>query len=244
MEANTLFHTVLLSLGFKVFMAGARVYNKETKKYGGFSHCNNIVIIGFNRWMVDVGFGANGPTVPLCLEHDVPVPHLGKAEIRLVHEGIRQHIDDRQKVWIYQHRFDRDLNFCWTPMYCFVDVEFLPEDISGMNLSPWKSPHSWFTQKVVLTRFVTKNEPDETAWEKATAEERIDGGTINGVVILFQDTLKWRRDGETSRQIKLKSEEERIDAIRDYFGIELDEEDREAIRGTVAEIKSDFRPFD
>ncbi|KAI0379449.1 hypothetical protein F5Y04DRAFT_259740 [Hypomontagnella monticulosa] len=247
MEANSLFHTVLLSLGFQVFIAGARVYNSAAERYGGFSHCNNIVIIGGERWMVDVGFGANGPTIPLPLRHDEPQTHIQGTPslVRLMYESIPQNVDQGQKLWIYQHRLNHDPTSKWTPMYCFVDFEFLLEDINGMNLSPWKSPHSWFTQKVVLTRFTTDSEilHRDVDTPQITSEGTMTEGSIDGTLILFQDTVKWRRGGETKLQIKLESEEDRIGALWKYFDIELEDEDREAIRGTVSEIKCEFRPF-
>ncbi|KAI6080662.1 arylamine N-acetyltransferase 3 [Hypoxylon rubiginosum] len=243
MENNSLFHTVLLSLGFDVFMAGARVYNKETDRYGGFTHCVNIVIIGPVYYMVDIGFGANGPTRPMPMvlfgDGDVVYRHLDGipeacAHMRLVKEAIPQLVDQSQKVWVYQHCIDRESE--WSPMYCFVDTEFLLEDIRGMNLSPWKSPSSWFTQKLVLSRFTTDLETDEGDGPGSASEDSLDG-YIDGALILFEDTLKWRRNERTVFEIKLQNEAQRIEAIRKYFGIELDEEDREAIRGTVSEIK-------
>ncbi|KAI0108782.1 arylamine N-acetyltransferase 3 [Hypoxylon sp. NC0597] len=243
MENNSLFHTVLLSLGYNVFMAGARVYDKETDKYGGFSHCVNIIILGETKFLVDVGFGANGPVTPFPLKHDAPERHIktSAVRIRIVHESIPQAVDQSQKVWILQQRLREGPSGHpdgeWTPLYCFVDFEFLLEDIRGMNLSPWKSPSSWFTQKIVLSRFTTDTEEDGAEGPGASSETAIDEGEIDGALILFQDTLKWRRDGETKFEIKLQNEKHRVEALRKYFGIELDVEDREAIRGTVSELR-------
>ncbi|KAI1378152.1 cysteine proteinase [Hypoxylon crocopeplum] len=245
MEANSLFHTVLLSLGYQVFMAGARVYEPKLERYGGFSHCVNIVILGGpsrERFMVDVGFGANGPTVPMPLVSDSQYLHLEHATgspsyTRLMYAPIPQQVDQSCKVWIYQHRVPaREAD--WTPMYCFVDFEFLLEDIRGMNLSPWKSPSSFFTHKIMLTRFTTNVEMDGSDGPGSASQMAIAEGNIDGALILFQDTLKWRRNGETKLEIKFENEEQRVDAIRRYFGIELDEEDQAAIRGTTSEIKS------
>ncbi|KAI1455132.1 arylamine N-acetyltransferase 3 [Annulohypoxylon moriforme] len=240
MEVNSLFHTVLLSLGYQVYMAGARVYSKETSRYGGFSHCVNIVTIDGLKFMVDVGFGANGPTFPILLKHDQPQPHMSTTTImvRLVHEPIQQAVDQSQKVWVYQQRMSPDSE--WIPRFCFVDFEFLLEDIRGMNLNPWKSPTSWFTQKVIVSRFTTNCESGderEPPRHGLVDPVSLDEGEIDGELVLFQDTLKWRRNGETRFEVKLTSEEQRINAISKYFVIELDEEDRVAILGTVSHIK-------
>ncbi|KAI0838514.1 arylamine N-acetyltransferase 3 [Hypoxylon sp. FL0890] len=246
MENASLFHTVLLSLGYKVFLAGARVYEKETGKYGGFSHCVNIVIVDDTRYLVDVGFGANGPTTPFPVRHDAPQPHIktGSVRIRTVLEPIPQAVDQGQKMWILQQRLQEGppghQDAEWMPLYCFVLFEFLLEDIRGMNLSPWKSPSSWFTQKVVVSRFTTTLEKGDLEGGEgpgAASDSAIDEGEIDGALILFQDMLKWRRSKETKFEVKLQDEKQRVEALRKYFGIELDLEDREAIRGTVSELK-------
>ncbi|OTB03194.1 hypothetical protein M426DRAFT_321983 [Hypoxylon sp. CI-4A] len=239
MENNSLFHTVLLSLGFKAYMAGARVYDEEHDRYGGFSHCVNIVVIDGEKWMVDVGFGANGPTFPVLLSEHKPQsnpPCDDLVETRLVREPIPQAVDQEQRLWIYQHRLGPGEE--WTPMYCFVDFEFLLEDIRGMNLSPWKSPHSWFTQKVVLVRFTMAWERDalldtQSGKDTYASDEAFGVVFIDGVLILLQDSLKWRSGGKIHWQIRFKDEEQRVQAIKKYFGIELDEEDRAAIIGTI-----------
>lgn len=273
MEANSLFHTVLLSLGYDVYMAGARVYDPVNQRYGGFSHCVNIVTIQGVKYMVDVGYGANGPTRPMPLRAATAATKGGEedeeteaatiegtqrqqqvppASVRLLHEPIPQQTNQDCRVWIYQHRVNAQAD--WVTMYCFVDFEFLLEDVRGMNLSPWRSPHSFFTRKILMTRFTTDREELPPAvgvggdgGESISRSGRREGpgspddeavaeGKIDGAIILFEDTLKWRRGGETKLEVKFKSDQERVDALEKYFGIVLDEEDRDAIRGTVGEI--------
>lgn len=241
MEANTLFHTVLRALGFDLYLAGARVRHPDTGRYGGFSHCVNLVRIGDTKYMVDVAFGANEPVAPLPLVVGREHGHVGPARVRLVHEAIPQNLDQECRLWIYQ--FQVDEHAAWTPMYCFVDFEFLPEDIQGMNLAPWRSPASWFTQKLVVVRFTTTAEADagDGAGPGSAATERtLAGGDadVDGVLIMDHDRLKWRRAGVTVMERQLVTDDERVEALKRYWGIELSEEDREAIRGTVGEIKA------
>ncbi|KAK8087626.1 hypothetical protein PG997_002587 [Apiospora hydei] len=253
MEVNSFFHTVLRSLGYNVYLAGARVFSPETRRYGGFSHCVNIVtLLGddgvLQKYMVDVAFGANESAQPLPLTTNLVHTQIAPAQMRLVHEAIPQHLNQDAKCWIYQQRVRADAE--WTPAYCFVDFEFIPEDIAGMNLSPWKSPSSFFHQKVLVVRFTTDLEklvpfeaegssvedgeegpgsPDETA---------VSEGALDGAIILDHDKLKWRRNGETKLEVILKTDAERVEALRRYFGIVFDEEDLVAIKGTKGEIKS------
>ncbi|KAK6070671.1 arylamine n-acetyltransferase 1 [Seiridium cupressi] len=235
MEVNSLFHTLLLTLGFNVYMAGARVYDPGRKFYGGFSHCVNIVQIGGIQYMVDVGFGANGPSSVIPLQPGHEQAHIEPARMRLVHEPIAQNVNQDCKVWIYQHKIDDQAG--WVPMYCFVDFEFLLEDIRGMNLSPSKSPSSFFRHKILTTRFTTTREVhvDKDLRPKEALEF---GGEIDGALIIDHDKLKWRRNGKTVLERTLESEEERLTALKKYFGIQLAVEDREAIRGTVGAIST------
>lgn len=234
MEVNSLFHTLLLSLGFNVYMAGARVYNPERKVYGGFSHCVNIVIVGCERFMIDVGFGGNGPSAALPLRLGCEYTHVAPAMMRFVQEPISQNTNQDCKLWIYQHRVTSEAD--WVPMYCFVDFEFILEDIRGMNLSPWKSPSSWFTQKILVTRFTTRSEDDGGKNLELPPNALGGDDEIDGVLIMDDKKLKWRRNGNTVLETELASEEDRVAALKRYFNIELADEDREAIRGTVGEI--------
>ncbi|ETS75272.1 hypothetical protein PFICI_12216 [Pestalotiopsis fici W106-1] len=237
MEVNSLLHTLLLSLGFRVFMAGARVYRAPTASYGGFSHCVNIIRIGDGaRYMVDVGFGANGPTVPLPLDVGRQHTQIAPADMRLVREPIPQNADQECKLWIYQQRINARAS--WEPMYCFVDFEFILEDIRGMNLSPWKSPTSLFTQRVIVTRFTIKGEIEVEGAQNPRVKALELQDEFDGTLILDNNKLKWRRDGETVLEKQLESEEERIAALKKYFDIHLSHQDVEAIRGTCTQIKS------
>ena len=57
MEANFFFHTVLLSLGFDVYMCGSRIYKPAKKGYGGWTHVVNLVTIAGVKYLLDGGFG-------------------------------------------------------------------------------------------------------------------------------------------------------------------------------------------
>ncbi|KAH6653349.1 hypothetical protein BKA67DRAFT_659973 [Truncatella angustata] len=237
MEVNSLFHILLLSLGYDVFMAGARVYSPERKVYGGFSHCVNIVNIGGVRYFVDVGFGANGPLFAVPLQLGQEHVHVTPARVRLVREPIVQNVNQDSKVWIYQHKINAESD--WVPMYCFVDFEFILEDIRGMNLSPSKSVTSWFTQKIVVTRFTTKREVQDDG-DLKPVEKALNSGPsdeIDGALIIDHNKLKWRRDGRNILEQTFANDQERINALERYFGVSLTVEDREAIRGTAGEIK-------
>jgi arylamine N-acetyltransferase len=235
MEVNSLLHTILLSVGFNVRLVGVRVYDPIKERYRGYSHCANLVTIGGIRYLVDVGFGANGPTRPIPLSVDIESVQVFPAKVRLVHSSIAQNLDQDCKVWICQHRTDDDGD--WVPIYCFTDFEFLPEDLQNMNLAPWKSQSSWFTQRVVAVRFTTEADHSSLGVGAAIPGSSPGVGEIDGVLIVNHDILKWRRKGETTLERHFRTDEERLEALEKYFSIVLEEEDREAIQGTVGEIK-------
>lgn len=80
----------------------------------------------------------------------------------------------------------------------------------------------------------TKAKEDEPG---ADGEEALEG-EIDGSLVLNQDVLKWRRNGDKVMEWKFKDDGERVEALRKYFGITLAEEDLEAIKGTAAEVSA------
>lgn len=231
MEVNFFFHLILYSLGFTVYMAGSRIYRPPTGLYGGWTHVVNLVTIGGKRYLLDGGFGPQGPPQALPLEPGLASTQISPAQMRVVHDNIPNNLDPSQKVWIYQHRYDEDQE--WMPMYCFTDMEFTPADVESMNYAPWRARDTFFTHKVVANRFTTDREhenlsgsPDELALE----------GNIDGAVTINHDVLKWRRHGKKIVDLPFKTDDERVEALQKYFGITLAEEDREAITNTMAMI--------
>ena len=169
------------------------------------------------------------------LNHREVASQIEPAQMRLCFEPLRQNLNSSQKVWVVQFRYDEDHD--WDPIYCFPDLEFIPEDIEGMNLEPWLNPHTFFTHKVVAVRFTTSQERNGTKGPGSPYEREMEGD-IDGAITLNHDVLTWRRYGKKVVQIPLRTESDRIEALGMYFGITLSDEDVEGIRGTAAEIGS------
>ncbi|KAK4544768.1 hypothetical protein LTR36_004017 [Oleoguttula mirabilis] len=243
MEANHFFHTVLLSLGFDVYMAGARIH-RAGGEYGGWTHVVNLVRIAGVRYLLDGGFGPQGPARPVPLEHGVVSTQVAPAQCRVVFEALKQNLDQTQRVWVYEYRIDRTEGREWTAMYCFTDLEFTPADVESMNFAPWLNKKSFFSHRVVAVRFTTSKEVSREDANDAGArnhgvgypDEQAMEGEIDGSVSINQDVLKWRRNGEVVFEWKFASEDERVRALEMYFGITLSEQDREAIQGTTTAI--------
>jgi arylamine N-acetyltransferase len=120
-------------------------------------------------------------------------------------------------------------------MYCFVELEFTPEDIVSMNHAPWLSRHTFFTHKVVVVRFTTEKEVDGDELPGTPDEVALEG-EIDGSLTINHDVLKWRRCGKKVLERPFVKEENRLSALKKYFGIRLGEQDRLGIKGTAAEI--------
>lgn len=70
----------------------------------------NIIVLEGVRYLIDVGFGANGPHHPLPLTTEAgkyPMRNVGPSQIRLIHEPLPDMLDQTQKHWIVQHRYIR-----------------------------------------------------------------------------------------------------------------------------------------
>lgn len=234
MQVNYFHHLILYSLGFNVYMSGSRIWHEETGRYGGWTHVVNLITISGKRYMVDGGFGPQGPTAPIVLEHGLERTQIAPAQMRVVHENIPNNLDPSQKVWIYQYRYFPAKS--WIPAYCFTDLEFTPEDVEGMNFEPWLNKHTFFTYEVAINRFSTSLEKQDSENGPGSPGEEELEGEIDGAIVINQDVLKWRRHGKKVVEEKYAKDEQRVVGLRKYFGIALEEDEVEGIQGTAAMI--------
>ena len=223
MENNCFFGTILQSLGFTVHGAGARVSHAANgmggENYAGWSHMVNIVTLADGKkYMLDVGFGSNGPIQPLPLDPQIyPLKGIKPAEMRLELQNIPENSDPEQKLWVYQHRYDPHSE--WAPMYCFTELEFLPQDYEIMNFWTSKSRKSWFTTTIVAVIMMMEDEE------------------ILGMMILLGKDLKRRLKGKMDHMETCEKEMDRVTVLKQWFGVELREDEKAGIRGLITELK-------
>jgi arylamine N-acetyltransferase len=178
----------------------------------------NLVTIGDQKYLVDVGFGSNGPHQPVLLIPGYEFHNTGDQHGRLHFGPITQHTSKGQSLWQYEFR-NGSASEPWIPAYCFTETEFIPEDFAMINYFMSTSRESWFTFHVVCVKM-----------------ELDDSHNVVGDLTLFNDSLK-RRNGATSEVVQaFTSDEERIAALGKYFNIFISDEDRECIRHTISEI--------
>ncbi|KAL8774617.1 MAG: hypothetical protein Q9194_004000 [Teloschistes cf. exilis] len=222
MEQNAFFGTVLRSLGYEVTNVGGRVCDAVNGglglQYGSWSHMINLVTISSAKYMVDVGFGGDGATAPILLEDGTVNPRISPSEMRVVKSALPEHTDRAQEAWIYQVRSSSDT--AWSPVYSFTETEFFPQDYEMMNFWTSTSRQSFFTYAILLAKMVMDSD-----------------GRLVGSVTMMNGEAKRRIWGQVLETRTCRSEKERLEVLREWFGIVLTEEEERAIRGTVTELK-------
>lgn len=172
------------------------------------------------KYMVDVGFGSDGPTRPLPLEVGSIWKGGSPHEMRLVHENIPPNSDPGQRLWIYQYRYSSTEE--WVSAYCFTELEYLLKDYEVMNFWTSHSPESWFLQKIVVVKRIMEE------------------GELTGILTLFNGELK-RRIGKNTEILRVcKTEDDRLKVLQHWFGIELGAVERRGITGLISELNGDM----
>lgn len=176
--------------------------------------------------MVDVAFGGDGATKPLPLISGHSQHNLGTQEIRLVFETIPQQIDQEKPLWIYQYRNGADKE--WNSFYAFNEHEFLHEDFEIMNyyVSTNMSDRNFQTRNVLVVAFV-KGEGEE-------GEEKIVGKRM-----LVNGAVKENMGGKTKLVKICESESERVEILKEFFGITLTNEEIGGVKGQIAELRGE-----
>jgi arylamine N-acetyltransferase len=216
MENNCLFGTLLLTLRFTIYSGGARV--GVTGLWTGWSHMVNLVTIGDTKYHVDVGFGSDGPIVPMPLDRSGSVqPHISPALARLQWRNISGNNDPNQRLWVYEHRQNDDAE--WDVKYCYTELEFQPCDYNVMNYHT-SSSKTFFTRVIILDKKLLDKD-----------------GELAGSLILNNDTMKWRIHGVKEKEIKFETEGERLAALEEHLGIKFSKAERDSISGLPSQLK-------
>ncbi|GKZ16488.1 N-terminal acetyltransferase [Aspergillus brasiliensis] len=208
-----------------VYATGGRVSRDVVSRdptedgYISISHMILIVTISGKKYMVDVGFGRNTPTSPLLLQENTTAQLIAPSEMSLIRAPLAECMDQTQKVWIYQARADP--HSPWVAQYSFSEIEFLFEDFNMMNFFTSKSRDMLFTQKLACTRLILDDHTSEPI----------------GVYILAGREVKSVLRGKIETLRELKTEEDRVSALVEYFNVRLHPHEVEGIRGLPSQIK-------
>jgi hypothetical protein len=118
---------------------------------------------------------------------------------------------------------------------CFTALEFLPQDYAVMSYYVNNSPQSWLTTTVVAVKMLLDHEQREDR-KQFSNEERPEDVVVVGKEMLSGAELKRNMGGRTQLVKTCAAEQERVDVLRDIFGLVLTEEERMGITGSVAAL--------
>ncbi|KAJ4983143.1 hypothetical protein SVAN01_11368 [Stagonosporopsis vannaccii] len=231
MGNHVLLNHVLRFLTFPAYLGPARtrprIDSVPTGQYPGWVHLVNIITLSDGQvWTMDVGFGGDGPTKPMPLVHNQPQTNLGSQEVRLMRDWIptQLHRTEASKLWIYEYRNGADKP--WNAFYAFSETEAMEADFHVVNHFTGTSTDSHQTVNQLVVKFLRREKEDGSGDEE-----------IYGKRMLHNAVVKENLGGKTSVLKVCKSEAERVGVLRESFGMELTEEEREAVKGTATEIK-------
>jgi arylamine N-acetyltransferase len=201
-------------------------------------HIVNIVTFpDGSRWTSDVAFGGDGPTEPIELKNGASILNLGTQDARLTRgfiPGQSEQDDLERRWWIYECRNGEDKP--WHSFYCFSDrVEWLVQDFGVSNWFTGHSPESFQTTTVLAVKFLRR--PKTMNAKEAQNGDEDGVQEVYGKVMLVNETVKENLGGKTRLLQECKSERERIEALKKWFGIDLDEEEQRAIDGFKTAIR-------
>lgn len=184
-------------------------------------HIVNIVDLPAGAtYHLDVGFGGDGPTSPLPLISGNVTKNLGTQEVRLIHGPIPKQTRLEPKSWMYQYRNGPDKE--WNSHYCFQEMEWFQEDFEVINrFTTWETRGRG---EVLSVRFIRNGEQGEAALyavENTAQSQTTDELYIVGKVMLVGQELKLNMGGRTKVIEAFASEDQRLQALRRWFSIQL-----------------------
>lgn len=230
MENNSFFGTVLRSLGYETRNCAGRVSRMMSPiaavreelghTYDGWNHMLNLVVFDGEWYVVDVGMGSMGPNIPYKLKDGIELESIAPRRIRLQKRPIAESYANGTdveipKLWCYDvcHKPGAEGGDKWIPHYCFTETEFLPQDYEMMSWFTSTNKKCFFTYSVMASRMLL----DES-------EEKIIGD-----ITLFDDAVR-KNVGKDREHLKdLKTEQGRIDALKEFLSVELTEEEKAGI---------------
>jgi arylamine N-acetyltransferase len=124
-------------------------------------------------------------------------------------------------MWVYSYRENDEAE--WVNAYAFTEMEFFAEDFEVMNLSTMTLRQSFFVQSLFCVKMVLDNEGE--------------GNKPVGWLVLHGDKVTKKVGGKTKVLEELKTEEERVAALKKWFGIELSGVERMGIRELPTELR-------
>ena len=142
-EQNALFFLALSEMGFQVKPLVVRLFRQGTG-FAGFTHRQNMVQIGSDRYAVDVGYGGNCFTLPVKLEFGT-VQEQTHATYRVVE-------DDTDSYDYIVQILDKDTGE-FVNMVAILDTPATDEDFIIGNFYTSQNPASFFRGHIMCSLY-------------------------------------------------------------------------------------------
>ncbi|RDA85189.1 hypothetical protein CP532_2370 [Ophiocordyceps camponoti-leonardi (nom. inval.)] len=233
MELSIFFHHMLRGLGFFVYMTGVRNRTRTDGvpggDYQGWTHINNIIHLPCgSKFSADVAFGGDGPTSPLAMDGSATaMRNLGEQEVRLVRSVIPKQRLREPILWVYQYRNGAGAE--WNSFYSFAEMEFFQEDFEVQNW--WTAARTLHRWTVLVVRFLRRGEPLRFPRGEGWRDEEVGDVDVVGKVMLVNDVVKVNMGGRTQVVHRLETERDRREALWEYFGIRMSQDEADLIQG-------------
>ncbi|POS70536.1 hypothetical protein DHEL01_v211068 [Diaporthe helianthi] len=250
-ETAVFWLNILRGLGFTAYHCQASIRLRDGPvpmgDFVGPRHVVTVVKFGADRWVTDVGFGGDGMTAPLplvrslgpeCDEYPVH-KNLGSQEVRITRGLYPGTVcgGEANKVWFYEYRNRPEDE--WNRYYAFGDHEASSWDLECANYWVSSNPESFQRKQVLVVKFLRGS--CEDAWKEGLIEAAdassnsrsimIPGVETCGKIMLVNGQLKRNLGGKTDILKICRTEEERVESLKEYFGIILSDEQKQGIKG-------------
>lgn len=181
----------------------------------------NLVTIDNTRYNVDVGFGSCQPMHPVPVKDGYTFTQIHPRKGKFEYRSISQHTDPSQRVWVYSTQ--EDASSPWEERNLFTETEFFKADYEAMNMSPMLAKTSFLKHNIIGMRGILNEDTEE----------------VEGMYTLFGNRVKRHmKDSDAEVVAELASEEDRIKAIEEYFGVRLTDVEKRGIKGMGTEIRA------
>ncbi|KAF9269729.1 cysteine proteinase [Marasmius fiardii PR-910] len=236
---------MLRGLGYRVYAAQGRV-NQNYMKLGAppeFTPTTHVVLLvqpiadSNVTYMVDVGFGGSCPVRPILLTEGEAVMGTTPTEKHRLRKGKLPDscLDDpTQWVWklecLHTKENEPEDESRWRWLYAFDETERFAQDM--VCSSHWVATYGTGTIFAHNVLCIKQYWYDEDQLKKPIADRWIGSMSLLGGVVR-------RHLGPRSEVVKeLKSEEERIEAIKEFFEVDVGKENIQYIQGRSAALSN------
>ena len=156
-----------------------------------------------------------GPNIVYPLENGYETTSVAPRRVRVQRRAIPEsHGTHSNEMWCYDVCYDpAKEDTKWTPVYCFTETEFLPQDYEIMSWFTSTHPRSFFTRYVTSTRMLIGDA----------------GEDIIGNVTLFKSGIKQSISLDRKIVKECTTEDERVAALKEIFDINLTTEEKNGL---------------